>query len=45
MKGFIELLLIALNDFTLKVLMVAAIISIVIEMSTSSDDERKYAWI
>jgi len=32
-----------LNDFTLKILIAAAIVSIVIEMATS--DEREIAWI
>lgn len=41
-----ELLLEALSDFTLKILMAAAIISIIVEMLAAEDgDERKVAWI
>jgi uncharacterized membrane protein YciS (DUF1049 family) len=35
----------ALNDFTLKILIVAAIVSIAIEVGTADDHERTFAWI
>ena len=35
----------ALNDFTMKVLCIAAIISIIVDVSTADDDYRKLAWI
>ncbi|KRX11210.1 P-type ATPase, cytoplasmic domain N [Pseudocohnilembus persalinus] len=44
-KGFCKLLFDALNDFTLKILIVAAIVSIIIEVSTSESHERAYSWI
>jgi hypothetical protein len=34
-----------MDDFTLKILVVAAIISIVVEMSTAHKDELSIAWI
>jgi len=44
-KGLCELLLDALDDFTLKILIVAAIVSIIVEVSTASDDHRSTSWI
>ena len=45
-KSYCELLVDALGDFTMRVLMVAAIASIVIEVATAkSDDKRSTAWI
>lgn len=44
-KPFCTLLLEALNDFTLKILIVAAIVSIIIEVATSDSHERAYSWI
>ena len=35
----------ALGDFTLRILMVAAAVSIVISVSTASKDDRSTAWI
>jgi len=43
--GFIELFCDALNDFTMKILMVAAVFSIIIEVATSDSDKRPTAWI
>ena len=43
--GFIELFCDALNDFTMKILMVAAVFSIIIEVATSDSDKRSTAWI
>jgi hypothetical protein len=34
-----------MEDFTLRILLVAAILSIVLEVSTASDEERSKAWI
>jgi len=45
MKGFFELLFQALNDFTLKILIVSAIVSITIELATADASHRAYAWI
>lgn len=45
-KTFMELLLEALTDFTLKILMFAAIISIIIEEAAAENSsDRKTAWI
>jgi Ca2+ transporting ATPase len=35
----------ALEDFTIRILIVAAVVSIVIETATASDDHRSTAWI
>jgi len=42
-KSFFELLKEALDDFTLKILMVASVVSIILEMSTTSHPET--AWV
>lgn len=44
-KGYCELWLGALNDFTMKVLCFAAIISIAVDVGTADEDYRKLAWI
>ena len=44
-SSFCELLWEALQDLTLKILVVAAVASIVIEVATSDDDHRSIAWI
>lgn len=44
-KGYLELLWSALNDFTMKILSIAAIVSIIVDVSTADDDYRKLAWI
>ncbi len=43
--GFFELFCEALEDFTLRILIVASIFSIAIEVGTSDDDHRSTAWI
>jgi len=43
LKTLWEFLIMALDDFTLKILMVAAVVSIAIEMATS--DHPEIAWI
>lgn len=45
MKSFIELFLDALEDFTLRILLVAACISIIIDVSTADADHRNTAWL
>ena len=45
MSTFFELLLNALEDFTLRILMVAAVASIIIEVSTAEQSHRSTAWI
>lgn len=35
----------ALNDFTMKVLCIAAVVSIIVDVSTADDSYRKLAWI
>lgn len=40
-----ELICQALEDFTLRILVVAAVASIVIETSTAADNHRSIAWI
>ena len=42
---FYKFFLNALDDFMLKILLVCACLSIVIDMSLSDDDHRKTAWI
>jgi len=42
---FCQLLLAALDDFMLKILIVCAIFSIVVEMSFANPEDRKHAWI
>lgn len=44
-KGFIELFCDALEDFTMRVLLVAAIFSIIIEVATADSDKRSTSWI
>ena len=44
-KEFCEILLATLNDFTLKILIFCAFLSIAIEVSTSPAEKRKIAWI
>ena len=44
-KGYFELLCAALEDFTMRVLMVASVVSIVIETATAKEDHRPTAWI
>lgn len=44
-KGLCELFMDTLQDFTLRILVVAALISIAIEVGTASDDHRGTAWI
>lgn len=43
--GLLELLCEALEDFTLRILVVAAILAIVLETSTAKAEERAKAWI
>jgi Ca2+ transporting ATPase len=42
---FCQLLLAALDDFMLKILIVCAIFSIVVDMSFATPEQRAYAWI
>jgi magnesium-transporting ATPase (P-type) len=42
---FCQLLLAALDDFMLKILIVCAIFSIVVDMSFATEEQRAYAWI
>lgn len=42
---FCQLLIAALDDFMLKILIVCAIFSIVVDMSFATDETRAYAWI
>ena len=35
----------AADDFTLKILLVASIISIIVNVATAEEDERSIAWI
>lgn len=43
--SFWSLLKMALNDFTLKILMVAAVVSIVLSMATATKAHLSTAWI
>jgi magnesium-transporting ATPase (P-type) len=43
--GFFKLFFIAMNDMMLKILIVAAVISIVISMIFADDNERPIAWV
>lgn len=45
LQGFCELLWEALSDFTLRILMAAAIVSVIIEEAAADADERATAWI
>ncbi len=46
MTGFFELFIGALDDFTVKLLIVAATVAIILEMSTAETTEKlKLAWI
>ena len=40
-----ELLCNALEDFTLRILLVAAILSIIIDVATAPAEERSHAWV
>ena len=42
---FCTLLLMALDDFMLKILIVCAIFSIVVDMSFATPEERGHAWV
>jgi len=42
---FFSLLLGALDDFMLKILIVCAIFSIVVDMSLATPEERSHAWV
>lgn len=44
-KGYCELWYGAFSDLTMRILSVAAIISLVVDVSTADDDYRKLAWI
>jgi magnesium-transporting ATPase (P-type) len=44
-KSFLQLLLSALNDFTLKILIVAAVFSIGLSTATAEEEHRSTAWI
>ena len=44
-KGFFELFMNAMDDFTMKILIVAAFASIAIEVGTAKDEKRPTAWI
>ena len=43
--GFCELVCEALEDFTLRILIVAALLTIGIEVGTADEEKRKIAWI
>jgi len=46
LKGLIELILDALEDFTLRILLVASVVSIAISVGTAhNNEERSHAWI
>jgi hypothetical protein len=44
-KGFLELFIGALDDFTMKILIFAALASIAIEVGTAKEEKRSTAWI
>ncbi len=44
-KGYFELLTNALEDFTMRILIFASIVSIIIETATADDSHRSTAWI
>lgn len=44
-KTFLKLFCEALDDFILKILLVAALLSIGLEVGMAPDDERKLAWL
>lgn len=44
-KGYFILLWSALEDFTMRILLVASVVSIIIEVSTSPKEHRSTAWI
>ena len=44
-KGYIELLLTALEDFTLRILILASFASMIIDVSTAEESHRAYAWV
>jgi Ca2+ transporting ATPase len=43
--SFYQLFCMALNDFTLKILMVAAVVSIILSTATAEEEHRSTAWI
>lgn len=45
LSSFCELFVSALNDFILKVLIVASLVSIAVEVAVASEEKRKTAWI
>ncbi len=45
MKGIIELMCEALQDETLRILQVAAVVSIIIETGTADESHRSSAWV
>lgn len=44
-KGFFALLWNALQDFTLRILLVCAAVAIILEVATADESERSIAWI
>lgn len=44
-KSYLELVIGTLEDLTLRILIVSALISIIIETATADDDHRSIAWI
>jgi Ca2+ transporting ATPase len=44
-KGFFELFFDALGDFTLIILSIAAVISIVLSTATAKPEDRSHAWV
>jgi len=46
LKGIIELICDALEDFTMRILLVASVVSIAISVGTAHDNaERSHAWV
>lgn len=45
LKSFFELFIEALDDFTIKLLIVAATAALILEMATAEDSKRSTAWI
>jgi magnesium-transporting ATPase (P-type) len=44
-KSYYTLVMMALEDFTMRVLLVAATVSIIIEVAVASEDKRTTAWV
>lgn len=44
-KGYCELLYEALSDFTLRILIFAALVSIAVDVGTADEEYRRIAWI